>query len=393
MTAPNATRTIRLVAKREFTTRVRSKSFLISTVLIIALLAGYVLLFSFLAKSSAVKVGLGGQSTGIAAQLKATTDRLGKQIETSTVTEQSDGLQQVRDGRLDVLVMGALDAPEVTVKSTVDPIVQAALTELVRQQAIKGVLASNGLKPNALDSAASVTVKPTILVPEDPEKGQRTVLAYVVGFVLFFSIQMFGAAVAQGVVEEKSSRVVEILLATIRPWQLLVGKVIGIGTAGLVQVTAIAVAGVALAKSSGMLTLPDFAIGSIASALGWYVLGFFLYATLLAAAGSLVSRQEELQSAITPITMLPVLGFVVGINLMIPNPGNTTSTILSLIPLFTPTLMPGRIALGVAPPWQVALSVVLMLGAIALFTWLGGRIYRNAVLRTGARVKLMDALR
>jgi ABC-2 type transport system permease protein len=393
VTTPNATRTIRLVAKREFTTRVRGKSFLISTVLIIALLAGYVLLFSFLAKSNAVKIGLGGQSTGIAAELKAVTDRLGKPIETSTVTEQSDGEQQVRDGRIDVLVTGALDAPKVTVKSTLDPVVQSALTELVRQQAIKGVLASNGLKPNALDSAENVAVRPAVLAPEDPELGQRTVLAYIVGFVLFFSIQMFGVAVAQGVVEEKSSRVVEILLATIRPWQLLVGKVIGIGTAGLVQVAAIAVAGVALAKGSGMLTLPDLAAGSIAGALVWYVLGFFLYATLLAAAGSLVSRQEELQSAITPITMLPVLGFVVGINLMIPNPENTTSTILSLIPFFTPTLMPGRIALGVAPPWQVALSVVLMLAAIALFTWLGGRIYRNAVLRTGARVKLWDALR
>ena len=393
MTMPGTARTIQLVARRELATRVRSKSFLISTVLIVVLIAVYVLLFSIMGRSSSVKVGLSGQSTGIATQLRTATSALGKQVETSSVGDQTEGEQQLLSGKLDVLVLGALDAPTVVVKSTMDPTVLAALNSLVRQQAIQGVLAQNGLKPTVLDAAENVSVRPKALQPEDPEQGQRTALAYIVGFVLFFSIQTFGVSVAQGVVEEKSSRVVEILLATIRPWQLLVGKVIGIGVAGLLQVVVIAVVGLGLARSSGALTLPDFAVGSIFSALGWYLLGFFLFATLLAAAGSLVSRQEELQSVITPVTLLPVLGFVIGLNLMVSEPNNVTSTVLSLIPLFTPTLMPGRIALGIAPTWQVVLGVLLMLAAIALFSWLGGRIYANAVLRTGARVRLRDALR
>ncbi|AHH94002.1 ABC transporter permease [Kutzneria albida] len=393
MTTLSPTRTVGLVARREFTTRVRSKAFVLSTLLIIGLLAGYVLLFSFIGKSSAIKVGLAGQSTGISAPLTAITGKLGKEVQTSTVNDQNDGEQQVRSGKLDVLVSGALDAPKVTVKSSLDPALQQALTELVRQQAIQGALAQNGLKPNVLDAAQSVTVRPKVLEPEDPEQGQKTVLAYIVGMVLFISIQTFGVAVAQGVVEEKSSRVVEILLATIRPWQLLLGKVIGIGASGLIQVLAIGVAGVALGRASGMLTLTDFAVGAVASAVGWYLVGFFLYAVLLAAAGSLVSRQEELQSVITPVTLLPVLGFVVGINLTLRNPADPISAVLSMVPFFTPTLMPARIALGVAPLWQVVLALVLAVGCIALFTWLGGKVYGNAVLRTGSRVKLRDALR
>jgi ABC-2 type transport system permease protein len=118
-----------------------------------------------------------------------------------------------------------------------------------------------------------------------------------------------------------------------------------------------------------------------------------LYATVFAAAASLVSRQEELQSVITPISTVIIIAFVVGINLMIQDPSGTAVTVLSMLPPFAPILMPGRMAIGVAPLWQVLLSVVLAIGAVAAITWLGGRIYSNAVLRTGSRVKLRDAFR
>ncbi|MFC0438534.1 ABC transporter permease [Kutzneria buriramensis] len=386
-------RVIGLVAGREFNTRVRSKSFLVSTVVILAVLAAYALLFTFIAKETTVKVGLTGQATAMSAPLSAAADKLGKKVQISTVDNQDDGVAQVRAGKLDVLVQGPLGAPTAVVKSTLDPELQVALEGLVRAQAIQGVLAQAGLPPTALNAAQSATVKVSELEPPDPEQGQRIALSLITGIVLVFSIMAFGTAVAQGVVEEKSSRVVEILLSTIRPWQLLLGKVLGIGVVGLIQVVIIAVVGLTVANSTGVFSLPTVALGTILGALGWYVLGFFLYAALLAAAGSLVSRQEELQSAITPVSLLPTIAFVVGVNLLIPNPTNTISTVLSMIPLFTPTLMPSRIALGVAPVWQIALSVALMVAAIALVTWLAGRIYRNAVLQTGARVRLLDALR
>jgi ABC-2 type transport system permease protein len=386
-------RVIGLVAGREFTTRVRSRSFLVSTVLILAVLAAYVVLFTFIGKQSVARIGLTGQATAMAQPLTAAAEHLGKQVQTSTVDNREDGLQRVRDGQLDVLVEGPLGAPTVDVKSTLDPVLQNVLEQLVRAQALQGVLAQAQLPPSAVAAAQNARINLNAVQPPDPEQGQRIALSLVTGVVLVFSIMAFGTAVAQGVVEEKSSRVVEILLATIRPWQLLFGKVLGIGVVGLIQVAIIAVVGLVLADTTNVVTLPSVALGTILGALGWYVLGFFLYAALLAAAGSLVSRQEELQSAITPISILPTLAFVVGVNLLIPNPTNTVSTVLSLIPLFTPTLMPSRIALGVAPAWQVVLAVVLMIAAIAVVTWLAGRIYRNAVLQTGARVRVLDALR
>jgi len=386
-------RVIGLVAGREFTTRLRSKSFVISTVLILAVLAAYVVLFSLIGKESTAKIGLTGQATAMSQPLSAAAAKLGRQVQISTVDNEDDGVQQVRAGKLDVLVEGPLGAPTAVVKSTLDPVFQNVIEQLVRAQAIQAVLAQAQLPPTALNAAQSATVKVSALEPPDPEQGQRIALSLVTGVVLVFSIMAFGTAVAQGVVEEKSSRVVEILLATIRPWQLLAGKIVGIGVVGLIQVAIIAAAGLTLANTTGAFTLPTVAFGTILGALGWYVLGFFLYAALLAAAGSLVSRQEELQSAITPISILPTIAFVVGVNLLIPNPTNTISTVLSLVPLFTPTLMPARIALGVAPAWQVVLAVVLMIAAILVVTWLAARIYRNAVLQTGARVRVLDALR
>jgi ABC-2 type transport system permease protein len=119
------------------------------------------------------------------------------------------------------------------------------------------------------------------------------------------------------------------------------------------------------------------------------VLGFFLYATIFAAAGSLVSRQEEAQSVLTPVTLVLAVGFLVGLNLMLQGPTGRATTVLSLIPLVSPVLMPSRIAEG----WQIGLSIVLTLAIVTLFTWLGAKVYQNAVLRTGSRVRLRDALR
>ncbi|MFC0547104.1 ABC transporter permease [Kutzneria chonburiensis] len=386
-------RVIGLVAGREFTTRLRSKSFVIGTLAILAVMAVYVVLFTVIGKGATAKIGLTGQATAMSQPLAAAAEHLGKTVQISTVDNEAAGVQQVRDGKLDLLVKGPLGAPTAVFKSTVDPALQNALEQLVRAQALQGVLAQAQLPPSALNAYQNAKVTLDQLEPPDPDQGPRIALSLITGVVLVISIITFGTAVAQGVVEEKSSRVVEILLATIRPWQLLAGKVLGIGVVGLIQVLIIAGVGLVLARTSGVVDVPTVAFSTVLGALGWYVLGFFLYAALLGAAGSLVSRQEELQSAVTPVTLLPTVGFVVGLNLLLPNPNNTVSTVLSFIPLWAPTLMPARIALGVAPPWQVALAVALMIVSILVVTWLAGRIYRNAVLQTGGRVKLLDALR
>jgi ABC-2 type transport system permease protein len=204
---------------------------------------------------------------------------------------------------------------------------------------------------------------------------------------------LYGTMVAQGVVEEKSSRVVEILLSTVRPWQLLIGKVVGLGLVGLIQFAIVSVTGLLLAVVTDVLTISGVATSTLIWGLVWYLLGYFLYATVFAAVGSLVSRQEDIQAVLAPVTLVLVAAFVLGFSVLTQDASSTASTVLSLLPPFSPILMPGRIALGAAPAWQLAMAVVLTMAAIAVCTWLGAKVYRNAVLRMGTRVRLRDALR
>ena len=193
---------------------------------------------------------------------------------------------------------------------------------------------------------------------------QRLGLAIVTSVLLFMSLIGYGTAVAQGVVEEKSSRVVELLLATIRPIHLLTGKVLGLGAVGLAQLVTLGAVGLAGATASGLLTAPSAAASALVAAAIWYLLGFFLYASVYAAAGSMVSRQEELQSLVTPIMFPLFLPFLFAVSVLPGDPRNTVGTVLSFVQFFAPTLMPARAALGVAPWWQVGIAVVLTLATI-----------------------------
>jgi ABC-2 type transport system permease protein len=386
---------VRLVAKRELNARLRTKSFLIGTLVILIVFGGYFLLQATLLNDAGrSKIGVTGQATGISDQLKSVAKELGKDVETVTVTDPAEGRSQVESGGLDALLSGTVSDLRVLVKSDLDPQVRAALNSIAQQQVLNAKLLEAGVDPAQVTAAtASAAVDVTTISPPDPEKDQRTVIGLVMVFLLYMSITTYGNLVAQGVIEEKSSRVVEILLSTLRPWQLMLGKVIGLGLTGLIQLVILAGAGLGMAAATGTLTLSGVATGTVLWGLLWYVLGFFLYATIFAAAGSLVSRQEDAQSVLTPVTMVLVLGFVVGVNLMLQSPDGQATAVLSLIPLLSPVLMPGRIAAGLVPGWEVGLSVALTLAAVALFTWLGGKIYQNAVLRTGSRVKLLEALR
>jgi ABC-2 type transport system permease protein len=395
MSTSSPSRAVMLVARREFLSRVRAKSFLIGTLVIIAVLAGYLLLQTVLFdRANRSTVGLSGQATVLADPLRTTAKSFGREVDTRDVTDLQAAEAQVRAGELDALITGAPDALRVVVKDQVNDSLRNALDVLVKQQALDAQLAEAGLDPAAVArNTERAKVNVVALQPDDSQRGQRLVVGLVVAALLYYSLLVYGTMVAQGVVEEKSSRVVEILLAAIRPWQLLLGKVIGLGAVGLLQLVIIGGVGLTIASTTGAIDVTSVAGGALATGVIWYLLGFFLYATVYAAAASLVSRQEELQSVVTPINMTIIVAFVIGINLMIQNPSNSTVTVLSLLPPFAPILMPGRIALGVAAGWQVALAVVLAIVAIAVMTWLGGKVYSNAVLRTGARVKLRDALR
>ena len=386
---------VRLVAKRELNTRLRTKSFVIGTAVILVVFASYFLLqATLLGDAGRSKIGLSGQATGISDQLKTVAQQLGRDVETITVTSPAEGRKQVEKGDLDALLSGSASDLQVLVKSDLDKQLHAALNSIAQQQVLNAKLLEAGLDaPQVLNAISTATVKVTSITPPDPERDQRLVIGLVMVFLLYLSITTYGTLVAQGIVEEKSSRVVEILLSTLRPWQLMLGKVLGLGLTGLIQLVILAGAGLGMATATGTLTLSGVATSTVLWGLLWYVLGFFLYATIFAGTGSLVSRQEDVQSVVAPVMMVLIGGFVVGLSLLQQSPGGTATTVLSLIPLLSPVLMPGRIAAGSVSDLQVGLSIVLTLAAIALFTWLSGRIYHNAVLRMGSRVRLRVALR
>lgn len=224
------------------------------------------------------------------------------------------------------------------------------------------------------------------------EDGVRVVAGLGAGVLICFALVTYGLTLAQGVVEEKSSRVVELLLATVRPWQLLAGKVIGVGVSGLVQLGLLVGGGLGLAVATGRIGVEGSLIGTAGWTLLWFVLGFGLYATLLAAAGATVSRQEDVPSAIQPALMVMFAPFVLSIYLAGDDPTGPLVEWLSLVPLFSPFLIPARVAFGAVPLWQGALAAVLTTGAIALTARLAGRVYSRSVLRTGGRVGVAQAL-
>jgi len=389
-------RTVRILARREITSRIRTRAFLLSTAAILAVLVGYAALMLLVGQhGSALRVGFTGQATAVATPLQHSAAELGVHVQRRDIPDQATGERLLADGRLDGLVTGAPDALGLVVRSEPNQALRTALDGIVHQQAIDAELAMAGIDPTDVhEDVAGARVQVRSLEPADPQLAQRLGMAMGAGALLYFFLIMFGQAVAQGVVEEKSGRVVELLLATVRPTQLLAGKVLGIGLVGLVQFVVIGGIGLAAAIAAGVLSLPSAALaGTLLWSVLWFLLGFFLYATVLAAAASLVSRQEDLQSVVTPVMMVLVVPFVIGAALLPNEPDSTVGAALSLVPGFSPVLLPMRTALGVAEPWECALAVLLNAAALLVLLRLGGRIYSNAVLRTGARVKLADALR
>ena len=214
--------------------------------------------------------------------------------------------------------------------------------------------------------------------------------AFILTVLLFMTITTYGAMVLNGVVEEKASRVVEVLLARIPARSLLAGKITGIGLLGLGQVAVTAVAALVAATTISGVDLPAVRGGVLAWAVVWFVLGYAFYTTVFGALGSLASRPEDAQSAAGPVSVLLILVYFVSFA-AIGSPDTTWARAISWLPITAPIAMPTRIAMGAAAWWEPALAAVLTLAAIAGLVVLGGRIYTNAVLHNGPTLKLRDA--
>lgn len=387
---------VRLIATRELTTRLTSKAFKITTAIMLVGVIVIAVIFKLVGSSGPdATVAVVGTDSSIAAPLRASAKAIGQDINTITVSSAQAGRSQVQDGTVDALVTGTGGQLTAVVKKDLGGKLETALDALAGQLALDHQVEQIGGDPAKVHQAvadARVDVQP--LEQPYPYNGQQLALGMVAGILIYLSLMTQGQQVAQGVVEEKSSRVVELLLATVRPWQLMAGKVLGIGVVGLIQMILVGIVGVVAGLSLDVLTISvSAAAGTVAWLIVWYLLGFFMYAFAFAAAGALVSRQEDTPSVVMPVLLPVIAGYVIGISVLPSDPSNSICEILSVIPLFAPTLMPMRLAMGGVPGWEAALAVLLVTAMIPLLTWLSGRIYRNAVVRAGARVKLKEALR
>jgi ABC-2 type transport system permease protein len=378
---------VRLVAGREISTRIRDKGFLVGSAVLIVLVLG-MLVFQVAVNSGSdtTRIGVVGGNPAVTEALQTQGDATDTEVEVTAYDDEAAARAAVEDGDVDaVLVSPSGDQPELLVESA------DGRSEAIAQGAVQGMSISRQLAGAGVTLQSPPTVDVVALDPEADADTEAAVVA-LVGVVLLYSLLiLFGQFVAQGVVEEKSSRVVELLLATMRPWQLLAGKIIGLGLLGLAQMLVIAVIGVAGALAFDVVDLPGRLIGTVLTVLAWFVLGYAFYASVFAAAASLVSRQEDLGTVVTPASLLLVVGFVISIQAA-QDPAGTLSTVTSFVPGLSPLVMPVRQAAGGAAWWEVGVSVVLMLIAIAVIVRVGGRVYSGALLRTGGKVKLREAL-
>lgn len=390
MTPLTPVQAVLLVARREFTTQVRSRSFVIGLLITLVIFGGVGAFSAFIAgQSSSATLGVTPETVGLQDAVVETAAAQGLDLRIVQVDDGA-GREQVDADELDALLTGSSGDYELLGRDAVDSEVEAAVTTAVRQQELTSALTAAGADPAEL--AARSQVATATIEPEDPNRGQQLAVALVGTALLFFSVSGYGQLVATGVVEEKQSRVVELLLSTITSWQLLAGKVLGLGAVGLLQLVILGAIAVGAGAVTGLLAVPAAAAGMFVMVVVWYLLGFFLFASLYAALGSTVSRQEELSTLVAPMIFLLLIPFILVVNLLPNDPRNELAAVLSFVPFFSQTVMPARYALGVAPLWEVAVSALIAVVAIVVVVRVAGRVYANSILRTGARVGLREAL-
>lgn len=388
--SPSATSAIWLVAQREITTRAKTKSFLITTALLmIVIIIGAIVAALLTGRDSHDRVGLVGNSAAISSTLPAVGEQLGTPIDVVVVGDAATARERVASGDLAAAVVATTPTNYVTIsKDSLDPQLGGAIRSTIESVAMTESLAARGVDAKTLPK---VTIAAEQTKPSKPEEGQRIAIALIGTILLMVAIITGGSMVAVGVVEEKTSRVVEILLATIKPLHLLWGKIIGIGVIALAQVLILGATAVVAGKLSGLLTLPGIAAGVFAAVIVWFILGFLFFATLYAATGALVSRQEELNSTSTPLTML-AMAVMYSATFGISALDSTLIKTLSWIPPFSAALMPMRVATGDTNGLQITITLLTMVVACGATAWIAARIYERSILRTGSRVRWSEAL-
>ncbi len=388
-----STRRIWLVTRREWDQRARTRAFQISTLISAAIVVVLIMVPEIYGGGDRPTrtVGVTGQSSPqLPVLLRATGDQLDMTVKTRAFADEAAGRDALGSGDLSVLLV---DQHELVWKAEADEQLRTAVTSAVgvleRQRAISEI----GLTPEQAQRLLQPPeLRSTSLEPATKEQTARADLGRIGVVLLFMAIAFYCAFVLTGVVEEKSSRVVEVLLSRVRPTELLAGKILGIGLVGLAQLAVVMGAGLVALSVADNTLAPQTTPSTLGWIVFWFVLGYAFYSVLYATAGSLVSRQEETQSLQLPMTGLLFVAYILAF-VASESPDGAAALIGSLFPPTAPMVMIVRIAHGAVPWWQIVLSVALTLAAVYGLVQAAGRIYAGGVLRFGGRVRLREAWR
>ena len=366
--------TVRLIARRELTERVRERSFLVGTGISIFIIALVVVLPPLFGLGETKTYDVATTDAGAAAIVR-TAERGSEAFDVklhARPMSRTGAEASLRSGDVDVV----LGSGELRSEDKPDD-------ELV------GVLQA-GDELQRAGATGQEPLRVSTIEPVDDRRERLGGLAFFTILLLYGQLITYGFWVASGVVEEKASRVIEVLLATIRPRELLAGKVIGLGLLGLGQLLLVAVVGLLIASVSGAVDVNGDVLAAAGLSLLWFVLGYAFFACAFGCAGALVPRLEELQASTTPLTLTIMVSLFVAFAVN-GNPDGTLAHVSAFIPTTAPMTLPPRMLYGEAPWYEIAGGALVTLAAAAALIPLAARIYSGAVLRTGSAIKLRDA--
>ncbi len=397
----NGFRAVGLVALREIRERGRSRAYIFSTIFTLILLAGAIVVPRMIGGGpTTYTIGVVGEG---GAEIVETADAMALQeaedpdeadrYEVEVFDDVAAAEAALEDGEVEAVIVEGRELVGGPIGAFGGSSVERVLQQAASTRRVQELVASNEEAAEVVQLLSSEPLETRRLGGADEEEqAVRGLVAFIGLLLMYIAILTYGSWMLSGVTEEKTNRVVEVLLSTLRPWQILGGKLLGIGALGLMQMLLLIAVGGAGIVLSGAFEIPRPPIDSLVALAGWFVLGFLLYAIIYGAAGSLVSRMEDAQSAAGPLTLVALIGYFFSFAAL-NDPTGTVAIIGTYIPFSAPYVAPIRLAIGEISAWEMAIAVVITVVTIALLVRLAGRVYAGGLLRFGGRVKWSEAFR
>ena len=393
-------RAVGLVMWRELLERGLSKSYALSWLFLSLLVGAGIAIPGFFGDDGSVRTyrvaTVGNESVGPGELARSTApgEPGSYRIELSTSPDGAAAVAAVTDGAADAALV---EGSKVLVGKDTPWELESALRQAVLSYQVERMVAAGEVSERAVATMAGEGVT---IVTTEPEadadaaaEDRQFVIAQVVLVLLFMAVMTTGSWVLLGVTEEKTNRVSEVLLSSLRPWQLLAGKIIGVGVLGLLQFGSIAAGLIVAVRLVLDVSLPEIDTGFLVISLIWFVLGYLVYATGYAAVGAIAHRPEDAQNAAFPLTLVTVAGYVIGIVYVSGNPETVWSTALTLVPLTAPFVLPVRAVSDSVALWEQLAAAAIMIGFIVLLIRAAGRVYAGGVFNYRTRIKARQAYR